>query len=107
MYIIVAIYCGNFLFMEGLSCYLFGAMGFGDGIAPLVGATMPIGKYRSFDGAPKTLSGSLTMFLGTICGVYIFQAALGVPETLEFAKVAVVALVATIVEGASGIFFAR
>jgi dolichol kinase len=83
------------------------AVGFGDGLAPIIGTYLPWGyyNYSIFDSSGndvKTLSGSLGVFVGTILGIFLIRYVTGVPEELHAGIVIGVALVATVAEGVSG-----
>jgi phytol kinase len=83
---------------------IFSCLGFGDGLAPIVGMTFPFGAYPTFPfNTPdrKTLSGSLGFFFGSILGYCILRTiVLGGVEDLS--KIIPVAAAAAIAEGASG-----
>ena len=92
----------NFEFKTDLGTYLIAAMGFGDGVAPLVGSRYPWKPYRSLGGELKTASGSVAMFIGTFLGVYALSMILAAPSPVEPMTVARLAFVATLAEGGSG-----
>lgn len=78
------------------------AVGFGDGIAPIIGTYLPWGYYKSSGNDVKTMSGSAGVFGGTILGIFLIRFVTGVPEELYAGIVIGVALVATVAEGVSG-----
>jgi len=103
----VLIYSSVFHFKQSTGTYLMAAMGFGDGVAPVVGVYFPYGYYRSppmgfGDGSFKTLSGSAGVFVGTLVGIWVLRSVLGAPEMLYAVQVIGVALTATVAEAVSG-----
>jgi phytol kinase len=80
------------------------ALGFGDGIAPLVGKRFPVWYYRTFGQGYeyKTVSGSIGMFLATLMGVIIFHAGIGAPAVLHTTEILGMAVVATLAEAVGG-----
>ena len=94
---------GLFLFMREESCLIMAALGWGDGIAPIVGRLYGRHRYKALMGGSvsvKTVEGSVGVLLGTILGYYIFARTLGLPE-LSFWSVLVGGIVAAAVEGCS------
>lgn len=70
-------------------------MGYGDGLAAVVGKALGWGKYKVF-GANKSLAGSLTMFMASlaVAGVLMSMYAGG----FDLGKAAALALIATVLE---------
>lgn len=99
----VLFFTGMFYFRHEMTSFMMGTMGFGDGLAPLIGNLYPWGRYQSHGGEFKTVSGSAGMFLGSILGTYLVQyVAVGGP--IEFARVVGAAATATLAEALSGQF---
>jgi phytol kinase len=97
------LYTGLYQFKTTTGIYIMAAMGFGDGIAPLVGKRFPFGYYRTFgQGQYKTVSGSIGMFLATLMGVIIFHAGIGAPAVLHTTEILGMAVVATLAEAVGG-----
>jgi len=68
----------KFMTMEG--AILMGALGIGDGIAPLIGKYHGHMKYRFPFSSEKSIEGSFFgVFLGTVGGCYLFLHMLGLP----------------------------
>lgn len=103
LFTFVMIFCGMHEFMRPCATYIMGAL-VGDGLAPLVGARYPVGPYTTLGGTQKTVSGSLTMFVGSILGITTYGRLLNVPEQVDFETVAMISLVATLAEAVSGIW---
>uniref|UniRef100_A0A7S1ZLF7 Dolichol kinase n=1 Tax=Trieres chinensis TaxID=1514140 RepID=A0A7S1ZLF7_TRICV len=98
---IVATTVGLWLFMREESCLIMGAMGFGDGIAPVTAALAGRQRipYKSFlGGGEKSVAGSMGMFGGTLVGYFVFAWVLGFPF-LAFTSVLLASVIASLVEG--------
>jgi len=113
VFCLVLLYLGFWDFPGNKSpytAYLMGALGFGDGIAPLAGTALKSKAYRSWwDGEPKTTAGSIGMFAGTLVGVYVLKRALHVEDYdddswFRWPKVVGAAVVATAAEGLGGMW---
>mmetsp|Transcript_28156 Transcript_28156/g.82968 ORF Transcript_28156/g.82968 Transcript_28156/m.82968 type:complete len:245 (-) Transcript_28156:1513-2247(-) len=91
---------GTILFMEPVSCLIMGAVGVGDGVAPIIGAKCGKHRYRHGVGGTKSIEGSLAMLAGTIGGYYFYSWALDTP-VLSVPFVVLGAVVAAAVEGLS------
>lgn len=91
---------GLFLFYKPEAVYCMAALGFGDGVAPLVGKRFPLYKY-SCPGGTKTVGGSLAVFFFCIAGFFLFRAILGIPFTLIPSHVLAMATTATVAEALS------
>jgi len=101
LFVLVLVYVSLFQFKKDTATYIMAAMGFGDGIAPVVGIYCPYGYYR-VGGGVKTLSGSAGVFGGTIIGILVFRSVVGAPEVIDVNRVIGVAFTATIAEALSG-----
>ncbi|KAL3944566.1 MAG: hypothetical protein SGBAC_001332 [Bacillariaceae sp.] len=100
-------YTGLFAFREQESIYVMSCLGFGDGVAPLIGTWYPYGRYQTFPfdekSGKKSLSGSLGFFVASIFGYQILKSSCkGEPSSMTaFLPVAVMA---TVTEGMSGLY---
>lgn len=109
LFALVLLYTGLYQFKTTTGVYIMAALGFGDGIAPLVGKRFPVGYYRTFGQGQwfgqrqyKTVSGSIGMFLATLMGVRIFHTGIGVPAMLHTTEIIHMAMVATVAEAVAG-----
>lgn len=98
---------GLFCFRQESAIFVMACLGFGDGIAPLVGKFFPHGKYPTYPFRSlkdtKTLSGSLGFFVSSLIGYYVLHAAsIGGVSSTDFTTVASIAAATTIVEGVTG-----
>jgi phytol kinase len=78
MFTLIMCYVGGTLFRTQLGVIIMSCLGFGDGIAPLVGYYFPYGRYLTWpfyetikSDNYKTLSGSVAFWLASIIGYYI------------------------------------
>lgn len=101
---IVMTLVGLHLFREPSACLIMGAVGIGDGIAPVIGGRFGRHKYRSpfagKDTGAKSVEGSISVFVGTIFGYYIYSLLISAP-LLPVMSVTISAFVAAFVEGLS------
>ena len=91
-------------FRKEEAIFVMGCLGYGDGIAPLVGSYFPYGKYPTFPfglNDKKTLSGSLGFFVASIVGYYCLRG-VATETTADFQDVVKVAATCTIAEGITG-----
>ena len=101
-------YVGLYCFRQPLAILVMACLGFGDGMAPLIGYYLPFGYYPTFPFGPedkKTISGSIGFFISSILGYFIFQHLLLLEEeepSAELSDVLRVVALATITEGISG-----
>ncbi|CAJ1957172.1 unnamed protein product [Cylindrotheca closterium] len=99
-------YTGLFAFRAPESIYVMSCLGYGDGVAPLIGTWYPYGRYPTypFDAkSKKSLSGSLGFFLASICGYQIMKSSCrGEPSSM--ATFLPVAVMSTITEGITGAY---
>eukprot|EP00545_Synedropsis_sp_CCMP1620_P008188 CAMPEP_0119005970 /NCGR_PEP_ID=MMETSP1176-20130426/2037_1 /TAXON_ID=265551 /ORGANISM="Synedropsis recta cf, Strain CCMP1620" /LENGTH=217 /DNA_ID=CAMNT_0006957837 /DNA_START=32 /DNA_END=682 /DNA_ORIENTATION=+ len=86
---------GLFLFNKSESVYCMAALGFGDGVAPLIGKRYPIQHYRC-PGGVKSVGGSMAVFVASIFGFFFFQSILRFPETTEWTNIITMAVTAVI-----------
>jgi len=96
---------GIFFFMQYPAVVTMGILGWGDGLAPVIGKHFGKRKYKLL-GREKTIEGSIGMFLfgliGSLILVLIVQP-VGMPRTLEslILSIPIACIVATIVEALS------
>lgn len=114
MMALVLIYTGLVHFQSAGTTYILGAVGFGDGLAPFVGISWPyrpynciptriIGKKKnSSSSTTKTVSGSCTVFFGTMLGIWILRSIVGAPQVVEPKTMVEIAGLATLAEAISG-----
>ncbi len=113
MFTIISVYAGLYLFRSQLAIVILSCLGYGDGIAPLVGYYFPCGThYPTFPFGPndkKTLMGSLGFFGASLVGYKILNFLI-LEENREFTgdeewkMVATVAALMAAVEGLCGAF---
>lgn len=107
LFTFVMLYCGLYQFRTPAGVYIMGALGYGDGIAPLVGKRFPVLKYPTFSSfgdkaAFKTASGSLAFFVSTVIGILCLRAGIGAPTEIDWDEIFRVAATATFAEAATG-----
>lgn len=97
---------GIFCFRAKESVFIISCLGFGDGIAPLLGSYFPYGSYPTYpfgNNDTKTLSGSLGFFGGSILSYYFLRIAS--PESpVGLDSILQVAAICTVTEGITGKF---
>lgn len=99
--------CGLYLFNSEQAVLIMACLGFGDGVAPLVGSRFPWGRYPTFPFGRKdfkTLSGSLAFLLSSLAGYSFFQSILFGTSTVNLFAALPVVTMATITEGLTGGF---
>ena len=98
---------GLLFFKQEIGIMIMACLGYGDGIAPLIGTYFPFGAYRTWPfGAndQKTLSGSIIGFFGgSLIGYLLLRSAiLGIPDADNWNAFIPIAIMATVTEGISG-----
>ena len=89
---------GLYFFKTQVGALMMGALGVGDGVAPVAGAR---GSHRyQLLGRQKTLEGSAACFAGCALGSMLYLHALGLPQ-ISFSDNMLLAAVATAVEAVS------
>ena len=91
---------GLYFFMQPISIYCMAALGFGDGIAPLIGKRFPIWRYQC-PGGIKSVGGSFGVFVGAVTGFLLLRSAVGLPQDIEWDKILTMAITAMIAEALS------
>lgn len=91
---------GIYFFMQPISVYCMAALGFGDGIAPLIGKRYPIWQYQC-PGGIKSVGGSVAVVGGSVAGFFLIRSALGLPEDIDWVKILTMAITAMLAEALS------
>lgn len=100
---LVMLYCGLYQFRTDVGVYIMGALGYGDGIAPLIGKRYPKYPYPTWgDKQYKTISGSTAMLMATLVGIVVLQSVIGAPARLDLTKLMGVGVTATLAEAVAG-----
>ncbi|WP_294347680.1 phosphatidate cytidylyltransferase [Prosthecochloris sp.] len=95
---IVGIICGTVYYKQVPGILAMAILGWGDGLAPIVGMKLGKMKYKAF--CEKTVEGSLAFFAGSaLAGMFFVW--LIVPEAFNLSTILIIALAATILEGLS------
>ena len=97
-FVIVAMICGTIYYKQFAGVLAMAMLGWGDGLAPIIGVKFGKMKYKVL--SAKSVEGSLAFFFGSfLAGLFFVK--LIVPEAYDPVKIAIIAVAATIVEGAS------
>ncbi|MEI6847658.1 MAG: phosphatidate cytidylyltransferase [Chlorobiaceae bacterium] len=97
-FVIVAMICGTVYYKQPAGVLAMAILGWGDGLAPVIGTRYGRMKYRVL--SDKSIEGSLAFLLGSIAaGLFFVQ--LIVPGSFSVGKIIAIAVIATIVEGIS------
>lgn len=97
-FVIVGIICGTIYYKELAGVLAMAVLGWGDGLAPIIGMKLGKMKYKVF--CEKTVEGSLAFFIGSLLAGMFFVWLI-VPESFNISTILIVALAATAVEGLS------
>ena len=97
-FVIVAMICGTVYYKQPAGVMAMAMLGWGDGLAPIIGTRYGKMKYHIL--SDKSVEGSLAFLAGSLCAG-LFFVHLIVPESFDAGKIIVIALIATIVEGVS------
>jgi len=97
-FVVVAMICGTLYYKQFEGVLAMAILGWGDGLAPIVGTRLGKIKYEVL--SPKTVEGSLAFFAGA-AGAGLFFVQLIVPEAFDAGRIILIALIATVVEGVS------
>jgi hypothetical protein len=101
---------GLLLFRQKMGVVIMVCLGFGDGVAPLLGYYVPFGSYPTWPFGPndrKTLSGSMGFVLASVIGYYLMRFVIldhGVGSGDDMRMIVEVATVAAVTESISGPF---
>lgn len=101
---LIMIWLGLTKFMSEESCIIMGALGYGDGIAPLIGFRFGKHKYRFPFSGVKSFEGSLAVFLGTIFGICVLLHGLSLPK-MQVERLLLFGLSSAILEGCAPNYF--
>ncbi len=97
-FVIVAMICGTVYYKQPAGVMAMAMLGWGDGLAPIIGTRYGKMKYHIL--SDKSVEGSLAFLAGSVfAGLFFVH--LIVPESFNVGKIVVIALIATIVEGVS------
>lgn len=97
-FVIVATICGTLLYKSFPGIVAMAILGWGDGVAPIVGSRYGRLKYKIF--SDKSLEGSLSMFIFAFFAS-VFFVWLILPSELNLSRILLLALIATFIEGCS------
>ena len=97
-FVIVATICGTFLYKSFPGIVAIANLGWGDGVAPIVGSLYGRWKYKIF--SDKSMEGSLSMFIFAFAAS-VFFVWLILPSELNLSQILLLALIATVVEACS------
>lgn len=97
-FVIVAMICGTFYYKQPAGIMAMAMLGWGDGLAPIIGTRY--GKIKYYILSDKSVEGSLAFLVGSVCAG-LFFVHLIVPESFDATKIIIIALIATVVEGVS------
>ncbi len=97
-FVIVAMICGTLYYKQFPGVLAMAILGWGDGLAPIIGTRYGKLKYRVL--SDKSVEGSLAFLVGSIFAG-LFFVWLIVPELFDAGKIVTIAFIATVVEGVS------
>ncbi len=97
-FVIAGIICGTVYYKQFPGVLAMAVLGWGDGLAPIIGMKLGKMKYRVF--CEKTVEGSLAFFAASVlAGMFFIW--LIVPSAFDLSTIFMIAIVATILEGIS------
>jgi dolichol kinase len=97
-FVIVATICGTLFYKTFEGVLAMSILGWGDGMAPVVGSRYGKIKYRIL--SPKSVEGSLTMFVSAfVASLLLIQFI--VPQEYNFNRILILSAIATVAEGIS------
>ncbi|TCD47819.1 phosphatidate cytidylyltransferase [Chlorobium sp. N1] len=97
-FVLVGILCGTLYYKQFEGVLAMAILGWGDGLAPVVGTRYGRLKYHVF--SEKSVEGSLAFLLGSLAAAAFFVWLI-VPASFDFQRILLICLVATVVEGVS------
>lgn len=97
-FVIVATLCGTLLYKTFPGIVAMASLGWGDGVAPIIGSYYGRLKYQIFSN--KSVEGSLSMFVFAFAAS-VFFVWLIIPTQVNMSRILLLALIATIIEGCS------
>jgi len=97
-FVVVAMICGTLYYKQFAGVLAMAVLGWGDGLAPIVGTRLGKMKYKVL--CEKSVEGSVAFLVGSfLAGLFFVR--LIVPEAYDPVKIAIIAVASTIVEGVS------
>jgi len=97
-FVIVAMICGTIYYKQPAGVLAMAMLGWGDGLAPIIGTRY--GKMKYYILSDKSVEGSLAFLAGSLAAGLFFSYLI-VPESVNVGKIVIIALIATVVEGVS------
>ncbi len=97
-FVIVATICGTLFYKTFEGVLAMAVLGWGDGMAPIIGSRYGKIKYKIF--SPKSLEGSLTMFVSAFIASLLLMQFI-VPQEYNFNRILILSAIATVAEGIS------
>jgi len=97
-FVVVGIICGTVFYKQLPGVLAMAVLGWGDGLAPIVGLKLGKMEYKVL--CKKTVEGSLAFFAGSLLAGMFFVWLI-IPAAFNLSTILIIALVATIVEGMS------
>ncbi|NTV60143.1 MAG: phosphatidate cytidylyltransferase [Chlorobiaceae bacterium] len=97
-FVVVAMICGTLYYKRLEGVLAMAVLGWGDGLAPVIGTRFGKMKYHIL--SDKSIEGSLAFFVGSVAAG-LFFVKLILPESFDPLQIIVVSLIATVVEGVS------
>ena len=98
-FVLVAMICGTLYYKQPAGVMAMAMLGWGDGLAPIIGTRYGKIKYHIL--SDKSVEGSLAFLVGSVCAGLFFVHLICAPESFDATKIIIIALIATIVEGVS------
>jgi phytol kinase len=96
--VVVAMICGTIYYKTFAGVLAMAVLGWGDGLAPIIGTRMGKMKYKVF--CERSVEGSLAFLAGSLAAG-LFFVWLIVPQAFNPAKIAMIAVAATVIEAVS------
>ena len=97
-FVIVAMICGTIYYKQPAGVLAMAILGWGDGLAPIIGTRY--GKHKYYVLSDKSVEGSLAFLVGSVAAGLFFTHLI-IPESFHLVKILLIALIATIAEGVS------
>ncbi len=97
-FVLVAMICGTIYYKQPAGVLAMAMLGWGDGLAPIIGTRYGKMKYHIL--SDKSIEGSLAFLAGSLAAGLFFTNLI-VPESFNVMKIVIIALIATIAEGVS------
>ncbi|TLU88221.1 MAG: phosphatidate cytidylyltransferase [Chlorobium sp.] len=97
-FVLVAMVCGTLYYKRMEGVLAMAILGWGDGLAPVIGTRYGKMKYHVF--SDKSVEGSIAFLVGSVAAG-LFFVKLILPESFDPMKIIAVSVIATIIEGLS------